>query len=80
MTNEEVIKAVMSEMYNRCKKSCEELTTEYRRGISKGLPFHELFDIKDERHDAFTRLHTIGEIIETLDDRCSAYVNGIEYL
>lgn len=80
MSNEEVIKAVLGEMSDKCKAEYRQCSLEYRNGRRNGIPYDEIVDLVGGKHDALVRYHLLEEIIETLDDRCSAYVNGIDYL
>lgn len=79
MTNEEVIKAVILKMAERYHDMYDELRVEYRMGKRDGWDEDALFDMRTDMHDLVTKEILLRNLMETLDERCSAYVNGIEY-
>ena len=79
MTNEEVIKAVMLKMADNYRAMYSELRAEYRTGKREGWDDEALFDMRTDMHDLVTKEILLRELRETLDERCSCYVNGIEY-
>lgn len=79
MTNEEVIKAVILKMAESYRDLYKELRAEYREGKREGWDEEALFDMRTDMHDIATKEILLRELRETLDERCSAYVNGIEY-
>lgn len=79
MTNEEVIKAVILKMADRYRDMYDDLRVEYRAGKRDGWDEEALFDMRTDMHDLVTKEILLRNLMETLDERCSAYVNGIEY-
>jgi len=57
----------------------DEMRTEYRAGKRDGWDEEALFDMRTDIHDLITKEVLLRELLDTLDERCSAYVNGIEY-
>lgn len=80
MTNEEVIKAVVLKMADRYHDMYAELRAEYRAGKRDGWDEEALFDMRTDMHDLVTKEVLLRELLETLDDRCSCYVNGIDFV
>lgn len=80
MTNEEVIKAVMGKMADRYAKMYSEARDEYRWGKLSGYDAEALNDMSTDMHDMVVKEVLLRELLESLDERCSAYVNGIDYL
>ena len=79
MTNEEVIKAVILKMAESYRDMYGDLRAEYRAGKRDGWDEEALFDMRTDMHDLVTKEILLRNLTETLDERCSAYVNGIEY-
>jgi len=79
MTNDEVIKAVILKMAERYRDMYDDLRAEYRAGKRDGWDEEALFDMRTDMHDLVTKEILLRNLTETLDERCSAYVNGIEY-
>lgn len=79
MTNEDVIKAVILCMAENYQHLYTELRAQYREGKREGWDKEALFDMKTEMHDAVTKEILLRNLRETLDERCSSYVNGITY-
>jgi len=79
MTNEEVIKDVIEKMADRYAEMYSDARDEYRWGKMSGLDADALSDMRAHMHEMVTKEVTLRELIGTLDERCSAYVNGIEY-
>ena len=79
MTNEEVIKAVILKMADSYRGMYEEMRTEYRAGKRDGWDEEALFDMRTDIHDLVTKELLLRQLLDTLDERCSAYVNGIEF-
>lgn len=79
MTNEEVIKAVILKMAERYRDLYDDLRAEYRAGKRDGWDEEALFDMRTDMHDLVTKEILLRELRETLDERCSCYVNGIDF-
>lgn len=80
MTNDDVIKAVMLKMADRYHDMYAELRAEYRAGKRDGWDEEALFDMRTDMHDLVTKEILLRELRETLDERCSCYVNGIDFV
>lgn len=79
MTNEEVIKSVILKMAESYRDIYLELRAEYREGKREGWDEEALFDMRTDMHDLVTKEIILRELWETLDERCSCYVNGIDF-
>lgn len=79
MPNEEVIKAVILKMAKRYRYMYAELRAEYREGKREVWDEEALFDMRADMHDLKTKEFMLLGLHETLDERCSCYVNGIDY-
>ena len=79
MTDDEVVKAVIGKMADRYLDMHGELRTEYRACKRDDWDEEALFDMRTDIHDLITKVVLLRELLDTLDERCSAYVNGIEY-
>ena len=79
MTNDEVIKAMMLKMADMYHDMYEELRAEYRVGYRDGWNEEALFDMRADMHDLVTKEVLLRELLDTLDERCSCYKNGIDF-
>lgn len=79
MTNEEVIKAVILKMAENYHDMYLELRAEYREGKREGWNEEALHDIATGMHNFVTKEILLRNLRETLDERCSCYVNGIDF-
>ena len=79
MSNDEVIKAVILKMAENYRHMYEELRVEYRAGKRDGWNDEALHDMVIDMHDLVTKEILLRELRETLDERCSCYVNGIDF-
>lgn len=79
MTNDEVMKAVMLKMADRYHDMYAELRAEYRAGKRDGWDEEALFDMRTDMHELVTKEVLLRDLLETLDERCSCYVNGIDF-
>ena len=79
MTNEEVIKAVIGKMAEEYDEMYSDARAEY--GILKrdGVNEAATDDARALMREFAMKRNLLEGLLDTLDERCSAYVNGIEY-
>lgn len=79
MTNEEVIKAVIGKMAESYRVIYEDSRAEYRMLKREGADEEAIRDARVLMRDFAMKRNLLEGLLDTLDERCSAYVNGIEY-
>lgn len=79
MTNEEVIKAVIGKMAEGYRVLYEDSRAEYRMLRREGADEDAISDARVLTRDFALKRDLLRGLLDTLDERCSAYVNGIEY-
>ena len=79
MTNEEVIKAVIGRMAENYQTLYSIERHEYRDLRSEGNDAEAIRDARLLMRDFALKRDVLKGLLDTLDERCSAYVNGIEY-
>ena len=79
MTNEEVIKAVIGKMAEKYQTLYSIERQEYRELRSEGNDAEAIRDARLLMRDFALKRDVLKGLLGTLDERCSAYVNGIEY-
>lgn len=79
MTNEEVIKAVIGKMADRYAEMYSDARDEYRWGKMSGWDAEALGDLRTDMHDMVVKEVLLRGLLGSLDERCNAYVNGIDY-
>lgn len=79
MTNEEVIKAVIGKMAESYRVVYEDSRAEYRMLKREGADEDAISDARILMRDFAMKRNLLEGLLSTLDARCSAYVNGIEY-
>ncbi len=79
MTNEEVIKAVIGKMAENYRVIYEDSRAEYRTLKLEGSDEDAISDARILMREFAMKRNLLEGFLSTLDERCSAYVNGIEY-
>ena len=79
MTNEEVIKAVIGKMAEEYQTMYLAARLEYRELRKEGNDIEAIRDARVLTRDFAMKRELLEGLLDTLDERCSAYVNGIEY-
>jgi len=79
MTNEEVIKAVIGRMAENYQTLYSDARQEYRELRREGNDIEAIRDTRVLARDFALKRDVLKGLLDTLDERCSAYVNGIEY-
>jgi len=79
MTNDEVIKAVIGKMAEEYQTMYLAARLEYRELRKEGNDTEAIRDARVLTRDFAMKRELLEWLLDTLDERCSAYVNGIEY-
>ena len=79
MPDIEVARAVILKMAESYREMYVELRAEYREGKLDGWDEEALFDMRTDMHDLVAKEIILRNLMETLDERCSCYKNGIDY-
>ena len=79
MTNEDVIKAVIGKMAESYQAMYSMARSEYRDLRSEANDPEAIRDTRVLMRDFALKRDVLEGLLDTLDERCSAYVNGIEY-
>ena len=79
MTNEEVIKAVIGRMAENYQTLYSDARQEYRELRREGNDIEAIRDTRVLARDFALKRDVLKGLLDTLDERCSSYVNGIEY-
>ena len=79
MTNEEVIKAVIGKMAEEYDEMYLDARAEYRVLRHNGVNEAATNDVRILMREFAIKRNLLEGLLSTLDERCSAYVNGIEY-
>lgn len=79
MTNEEVIKAVIGKMAKNYDEMYSDARAEYRTLTRAGEHEIAVRDARGIMREFAMKRNLLEGLLRTLDERCSAYVNGIEY-
>lgn len=78
MTNEEVIKAVIKRMTDGYVRLFREVRKDCKRMEQKGRDSEEAHEARVLLHEIAAERNVLNDLLETLDERCSDYVNGID--
>jgi len=79
MTNEEVIKAVIRRMAEEYDEMYLDARAEYRTLRHESVNEEATSDARVLMREFAMKRNLLEGLLNTLDERCSAYVNGIEY-
>lgn len=79
MTNEEVIKAVIGRMAEEYDEMYLDARAVYRALRREGVNEEATNDVRILMREFAIKRNLLEGLLSTLDERCSAYVNGIEY-
>lgn len=79
MTNEEVIKAVIGKMAESYRVVYEDTRAEYRMLKREDADDDAISDARVLMREFAMKRNLFEGLLDTLDERCSAYVNGIDY-
>lgn len=78
MTNEEVIKAVIGRMVHGYVRLFREVRKDCQMAEKKDRGSEEAHEARVLLHEIAVKRNVLNDLLETLDERCSDYVNGID--